>query len=221
MAPMPRWALAAGAVALLGALIAAAVLASRWEAGESVAIEPMPAASTSASAVRPSPTPTPEIIVWAEGVCAARDDLIGSVVEVAQSLEYDPSDPASIGEQFQRQIPGQLDGVDAATSELTRALGDIPVDYLAAAAAIPLLQDRLADLDAAREEAAQAVGAARAAGDPVSAGIAWLQVATSAKTTYDAGMLVKDSLGELAASSDGDVRDAFASAPGCSSISAG
>lgn len=221
MSPMPRWALAAGAVGLLGALVAAAVLASRWEAAEPVAVESTPAASTSASAAKPSPTPTPEIIVWAEGVCMARDDLIGSVVEVAQSLEYDPNDQASIGEQFQRQIPGQLDGVDAATSELTRALGDIPVDYIAAAAAIPLLQERLADMDAARREAAQAVDAARSAGDPVSAGIAWLQVATSAKATYDAGMLVKDSLGELAASSDGDVRDAFARAPGCSSISVG
>jgi len=154
-------------------------------------------------------------------VCAARDALIASVVDVAGSLEYDPEDPASIGEQFQQQIPGQLDGVEAAADELGTALGGIPIDYVDAAVAIPVLQERLDALGVAKDEAMGHVDAARGAGDPVSAGLEWLRAAAAAKATYDAGVLVKDSLGELFDSADGDIRDAFATAPRCSSVDLG
>lgn len=220
---MPKWAVAVGAVALLALLVAAGIWASRAES-EPVASVAGPSPSASSAPARPAtptPTPTPEIIVWASDVCAARDELISSVVDVAGSLEYDPDDPASIGEQFQEQIPGQLDGVDAAASELGAALGGIPLDYVDAAVAIPLLQERLTALDLAKDEALGHVDAARGAGNPVGAGVEWLQAAASAKATYDAALLVKDSLDELVASADGDIRDAFATAPGCSSISLG
>lgn len=169
----------------------------------------------------PTPAPTPEIVLWAGEVCAARDAFLASVVDVAGSLEYDPQDPASIGEQFQQQVPGQLDGVDAAASELATALGAVPVDYIEAATAIPVLQQRLEALSRAKDEAMGHVDAARAAGDPVSAGIAWLQAAAAAKATYDAGVLVKDSLGDVWGSAEGDVRDAFATAPRCGDVDLG
>jgi hypothetical protein len=217
---MPRWAVVTGAVLLLGMLVSAAVLASRWESGPMADADAHTVVAAT-TPLPPSPTPTPAIVMWADGVCVARDALIASVVEVAGTLEYDPQDPASLGEQFQRQIPGQLSGVDAAATELGAALGDIPVDYAEAAAAIPLLQQRIDALGGAKDQAMGDIDAAQAAGDPISAGIAWLRAAAAAKATLDAALLVRDSLGELVGSADGDVRDAFGAAPRCSDFSLG
>ena len=220
---MPKWVVAVGAVLLVALLVAAGIWATRTES--------QPAASVSSSSPAPdnspsrpptpTPTPTPEIVLWAGEVCAARDAFLASVVDVAGSLEYDPNDPASIGEQFQQQIPGQLDGVDAAANDLGAALGEIPVDYIEAASVIPLLQERIDTLTRAKDEAMGHVGSAQSAGDPVSAGLEWLRAAAAAKATYDAGLLVKDSLGELVGSTDGDIRDAFATAPRCASVDLG
>lgn len=220
---MPKWVVAVGGLLLVALLVVAGIWATRTESQTAASVtssSPVPDTSTSRPPT-PTPTPTPEIVLWAGDVCAARDAFLASVVEVASSLEYDPNDPASIGEQFQQQIPGQLDGVDAAANDLGTALGAIPVDYIEAAAVIPLLQQRIDNLTVAKDEAMGHVGAAQSAGDPVSAGIEWLRAAAAAKATYDAGVLVKESLGELAGSADGDIRDAFATSPRCASFDLG
>lgn len=220
---MPKWVVAVGAVLLVALLVAAGIWATRTESAPAASVSsssPSPDASASRPPT-PTPTPTPEIVLWAGEVCAARDAFLASVVDVAGSLEYDPGDPASIGEQFQQQIPGQLDGVDAAANDLGAALGGIPVDYIEAASVIPLLQERIDTLTIAKDQAMGHVGAAQSAGDPVSAGLEWLRAAAAAKATYDAGLLVKDSLGELVGSTDGDIRDAFATAPRCASVDLG
>lgn len=220
---MPKWVVAVGAVLLVALLVVAGIWATRAESEPAASVSsssPSPDASPSRLPT-PTPTPTPEIVLWADEVCAARDAFLASVVDVAGSLEYDPGDPASIGEQFQQQIPGQLDGVDAAANDLGAALGGIPVDYIEAASVIPLLQERIDTLTAAKDQAMGHVGSAQSAGDPVSAGLEWLRAAAAAKATYDAGLLVKDSLGDLVGSTDGDVRDAFATAPRCASVDLG
>ena len=223
MAAMPKWVVAVGAVLLVVLLVGAGIWATRTESQPAASVassSPAPDSSPSRPPT-PTPTPTPEIVLWAGEVCAARDAFLASVVDVAGSLEYDPNDPASIGEQFQQQIPGQLDGVDAAANDLGAALGEIPVDYIEAVSVIPLLQERIDTLTRAKDEAMGHVGSAQSAGDPVSAGLEWLRAAAAAKATYDAGLLVKDSLGELVGSTDGDVRDAFATAPRCASVDLG
>ena len=220
---MPKWVVAAGAVLLVALLVVAGIWATRTESQPAASVSsssPAPDSSPSRPPT-PTPTPTPEIVLWAGEVCAARDAFLGSVVDVAGSLEYDPNDPASVGEQFQQQIPGQLDGVDAAADDLGAALGGIPVDYIEAASVIPLLQERIDTLASAKDQAMGHVGSAQSAGDPVSAGLEWLRAAAAAKATYDAGLLVKDSLGELVGSTDGDIRDAFATAPRCASVDLG
>lgn len=222
---MPKWVVAVGAVLLVALLVVAGIWATRAESEPAASVastSPSPEASpTRPPTPTPTPTPTPEIVLWADEVCAARDAFLASVVDVAGSLEYDPNDPASIGEQFQQQIPGQLDGVDAAANDLGAALGGVPVDYIEAASVIPLLQERIDTLTAAKDQAMGHVGSAQSAGDPVSAGLEWLRAAAAAKATYDAGLLVKDSLGDLVGSTDGDVREAFATAPRCASVDLG
>ena len=220
---MPKWVVAAGAVLLVALLVVAGIWATRTESQPAASVSsssPAPDSSPSRPPT-PTPTPTPEIVLWAGEVCAARDAFLASVVDVAGSLEYDPNDPASVGEQFQQQIPGQLDGVDAAADDLGAALGGIPVDYIEIASVIPLLQERIDTLASAKDQAMGHVGSAQSAGDPVSAGLEWLRAAAAAKATYDAGLLVKDSLGELVGSTDGDIRDAFATAHRCASVDLG
>lgn len=223
---MPRWVVAVGSVVLVSILVIAAIWATRSESQT----EPLgsassaPAGSSESSApspASPTPTPTPSIVVWAGQVCEARDAFLASILDVAASVEFDPDDPSSLGEQFQQQIPGQLDGVEAAASDLGAALGGVPVDYIEAAATLSDLQERVAVLTAAKDEALGHVDAARAAENPVAAGVEWLRAAVSAKATYDAGIAVKDSLSELTGAADGDLGEAFGAAPSCQSLSLG
>lgn len=219
---MPKWAVAVGAGLLLLVLLVAAIWTTRAETEPTAASSPSPTrtlpSATPTSIPIPTPDPTPEIDLWAGGVCRATSGLVDSMLEVAGSLEYDPQDPTSIGEQFQQQIPGQLDGVEAAASDLGAALGGVPVDYIEAAAAVSVLQERIAVLTVAKDEALRHVDAARAADNPIGAGAEWLQAASAAKDTYDAGMQVKDALGPLVDSTDGDVREAFSRAPDCANV---
>jgi hypothetical protein len=214
---MPRWVLVAGAGLLVAGLVAAAIFASRMEGAPSAMGEAAASSAATPRPASPSPSPTPEIVLWADGVCEARDALVGSVIDVAGSLEFDSNAPESLGDQFQEQIPGQLSGVEAAAAQLGSALGGIPVDYVDAAAAIPILQQRLDALNVSKDEALGHVDDARSSGNPVASGISWLRAAAAAKATYDAGLLVTDSLQQLADSADGDVRDAFSDAPRCAS----
>lgn len=209
---MPKWVIAVGAVALLAVLIGAAVWASGAGSQPVAAVSASPALPT---APTPTPTPTPEIVLWAGDVCVARDGFVDSVVAIAASLEYDPQKPESVGEQFQSQIEGQLGTIDVAAEQVGAALGGIPVDYVEAAAAISQLQGSLDALTVAKDEAMGHVSSAQQAGDPLSAGIQWLQAAAAAKAAYDIGVGSVDSLQALTASAEGDVGDAFATAPQC------
>ena len=171
--------------------------------------------SASPTPTTPTPTPTPEIILWAGQVCVARDALLASVTDLVTNLSYDPAKPGSVGEQFQAEAQSHLDEVNAASEGLGAALGGVPLDYVEAAAALSKIQEKVTVLNRAKDEALGHVSAAQQAGDPVSGGVEWLQAAVAAKATFDAGM---DTLNALSAAKDatnGDVGDAFATAPEC------
>ena len=85
MAAMPKWVIAVGAVALLAGLVTAGIWASRTESAPMADASLAGPSATPPVPSMPTPTPTPEIILWASDVCAARDSLISSVVEVAGS----------------------------------------------------------------------------------------------------------------------------------------
>lgn len=211
---MPKWVVAVGAVALVAVLAGAAIWASRAESEPTASASSMASASTPPMPT-PSATPTPEIVLWAGEVCQARDGFIDSVVAIAASLEYDPQKPESVGEQFQTQIEGQLGTIEAESEKVGAALGKVPVDYIEAAAAVSDLQGSLDSLARAKDEALGHVSSAQGAGDPISAGVEWLQAAAAAKAAYDIGVGSVDSLKALTASTEGDVGKAFATAPQC------
>lgn len=222
---MPRWAVAVGSAVVVLGLVIAAIWATRAESEPAAATASGSAASDTSLApsvpTTPTPEPTPPIVLWAGEVCESRDAFAASILDVAANLQFDPQDPTSVGDQFQQRIPGQLDGVESAAADLGAALGGVPLDYVDAAAALSTLQERVEVLTAAKDEALGHVEAAREAGNPVSAGVEWLRAAASAKATYDAGVAVKDSLSELTDSADGDLEEAFATAPQCQGINLG
>lgn len=223
---MPRWVVAVGSVVVVSLLIVAAIWASRAESEpEAVAAtatsSTAPQPGTPSTPPTPTPEPTPEIVLWAGDVCEARDAFLASILDVAANLEFDTSDPSTLGDQFQEQLPGQLGGVEAAAADLGAALGGVPLDYIEAAATLSTLNDQVTVLNDAKDEALGHVDAARNAGNPVSAGAEWLQAAIAAKATYDAGIAVKDSLSDLTDSADGDIGEAFGAAPQCQGLSLG
>lgn len=215
MGIVPKWVVAVGAGALLVILVAAAIWATRAESEPTASTTAAPAPSSSALPT-PTPTPTPEIVLWAGDVCVARDGFIDSVIAVASSLEYDPTQPGTVGEQFQRQIEGQFGTIEAEASAMGTALGGIPVDYIEAAAAVSQLQGNLDSLIVAKDAAQTHITAAQQAGDPLTAGVEWLRAAGAAKAAYDVGVESIDSLQMLTGATEGDVGDAFATAPQCS-----
>ena len=172
-------------------------------------------ATTSSAPPTPTPTPTPEIVTWAGGVCVARDELLATVGEIAMNLDYDPQSPDSVGEQFQAQVEAQMDKVEAASDKLGAAVGRVPLDYVEAAGALLVIQERLDALTAARDTTMGHVTEAQEAGDPVSAGLAWLKAAAAAKDTFDAGTQTLDALSQASDAVDGDVQEAFDKAPEC------
>ncbi|MEX1209734.1 MAG: hypothetical protein WEA35_02535 [Candidatus Nanopelagicales bacterium] len=211
---MPKWIVAVGAGALLVLLVAAAIWATRADSETTASTTAAPAPSSSALPT-PTPTPTPEIVLWAGDVCVARDGFIDSVVAVASSLEYDPTQPGTVGEQFQRQIEGQFGTIEAEASAMGTALGGIPVDYVEVAAAVSQLQGNLDSLIVAKDAAQTHITAAQQAGDPLTAGVEWLRAAGAAKAAYDVGVESIDSLQMLTGATEGDVGDAFTTAPQC------
>lgn len=193
------------------ALCIAAALALAGCSGESPASE----ATSVSVAPTPTPTPTPEIVLWAGDVCVARDNLLTTLTDLATSLDYDPADSGSVGEQFQRQAEAQLDEITLASEAVGAALGGIPLDYVEAAAALSQLQAKVDALTAAKDEALGHVAAAQEAGNPLGAGAEWIQAAIAAKATFDAGQETWSALSSATDAADGDVGEAFATAPEC------
>ena len=195
-------------------LVAVAVTATGCSDGGSAATDPTLSAASSMPST-PTPTPTPEVVLWAGAVCVARDQLLATIGDLAMGLEYDPQSPDSVGEQFQSQVEAHMDEIDAASSRLGTALGGVPLDYVEAAAALTAIQEKVDRLTAAKDTTMGHVTAAQGAGDPVSAGLEWLKAAASAKDTYDAGTETLGALQQASGAVDGDVSDAFATAPEC------
>ena len=204
--------------ALLGVVLAAVAISSAGCSGDDPASGDMSTfapPTTSSAPPTPTPTPTPDVVLWAGDVCVARDELFATVGELALSLEYDPQSPDSVGEQFQAQAESHMDEIDAASSKLGTALGGVPLDYIEAAAALTAIQANLDVLTASKDKTMGHVSAAQGAGDPVSAGLEWLKAAVAAKETFDAGTETLTALNEASGAIDGDVSDAFATAPEC------
>lgn len=172
-------------------------------------------AASSAAAPSPSPTPTPAPIVWADGVCAARDNLNAAVAALGRNLSYDVTSDRSALEQIDRQLRIQALSVANAAGELQTAVAAVPVDFQAA-------NDLVVVVDKARTDTTEAVDQVKASLDAmlnaenVVAGVAEAGKALVAgKAAFEAGQVLVSSVTDAASTANDELQAAFDAAPGC------
>lgn len=173
------------------------------------------ASSSPSSPAAPSPTPTPAPVVWAEGVCAARDNLNAAVSALGRNLSYDVTSDRSALEQIDRQLRIQVLSVANAAGEVQTAVAAVPVDFQAA-------NDLVVVVDKARTDTTEAVDQAKASLDAmvnaenIVTGVAEAGKALVAgKAAFVAGQALVSSVTDAASTANDEVRAAFDAAPGC------
>lgn len=173
------------------------------------------ASSASSSPAAPSPTPTPAPVVWAEGVCAARDNLNAAVSALGRNLSYDVTSDRSALEQIDRQLRIQVLSVANAAGEVQTAVAAVPVDFQAA-------NDLVVVVDKARTDTTEAVDQVKASLDAmvnaenIVTGVAEAGKALVAgKAAFEAGQALVSSVTDAASTANDEVRAAFDAAPGC------
>lgn len=173
------------------------------------------ASSSPSSPAAPSPTPTPAPVVWAEGVCAARDNLNAAVSALGRNLSYDVTSDRSALEQIDRQLRIQVLSVANAAGEVQTAVAAVPVDFQAA-------NDLVVVVDKARTDTTEAVDQVQASLDAmvnaenIVTGVAEAGKALVAgKAAFVAGQALVSSVTDAASTANDEVRAAFDAAPGC------
>jgi hypothetical protein len=175
--------------------------------------------SASSSAAVPSPTPTPAPIVWADGVCEARDNLNAAVSALGRNLSYDVSSDRSALEQIDRQLRVQVLSVGNALQVLGTELQAVPVDFQQA-------NDFVVSATKAKDDTSEAVATAQEhldamlAADDILTGVAEAGKALVAgKAAFEAGTALVGVVRDGVSGANEEVQAAFAAAPACQSDS--
>jgi methyl-accepting chemotaxis protein len=171
--------------------------------------------SASSSAAAPSPTPTPAPVVWADGVCAARDNLNAAVSALGRNLSYDVTSDRSALEQIDLQLRIQVLSVANAAGELQTAVAAVPVDFQAA-------NDLVVTVTKAKEDTSEAVDQVKSSLDAmvnaenIVAGVAEAGKALVAgKAAFEAGQVLVSTVTDSVSTANDEVQAAFDAAPGC------
>ncbi len=177
------------------------------------------ASSAASSAAAPSPTPTPAPVVWADGVCAARDNLGAAVSALGRNLSYDISSDRSALEQIDRQLRIQVLSVGNALNLLGTELQAVPVDFQEA-------NDFVVAATKAKEDTAEAVDQvttsldAMVNADNVVAGVAEAGKALVAgKAAFEAGTALVGVVQDGISGANTELQAAFDAAPACQEAS--
>lgn len=171
--------------------------------------------SAASSAAAPSPTPTPAPVVWADGVCAARDNLNAAVSALGRNLSYDVTSDRSALEQIDLQLRIQVLSVANAAGELQTAVAAVPVDFQAA-------NDLVVTVTKAKEDTSEAVDQVKSSLDAmvnaenIVAGVAEAGKALVAgKAAFEAGQVLVSTVTDSVSTANDEVQAAFDAAPGC------
>jgi hypothetical protein len=153
--------------------------------------------------------------VWADGVCAARDNLNAAVAALGRNLSYDVSSDRSALEQIDLQLRIQVLSVANAAGELQTAVAAVPVDFQAA-------NDLVVTVTKAKDDTSEAVGQVTSSLDAmvnaenVVAGVAEAGKALVAgKAAFEAGQVLVSTVTDSLSTANDEVRAAFDAAPGC------
>lgn len=171
--------------------------------------------ATSEASPSPTPTPTPAPVVWADGVCVARDGVTAAVGALGRNLSYDIASDRSALEQIDRQLRMQVLAVGESLNELGTALQAVPVDFQQA-------NDLVASATKAKEDTTEALAQATSHldamvnADNVVTGVAEAgQALVAGKAAFEAGSALVTVVTDGVTTAGGEVSAAFAAAPAC------
>lgn len=172
-------------------------------------------AASSAAAPSPSPTPTPAPVVWAGGVCEARDNLNAAVSALGRNLSYDVSSDRSALEQIDRQLRVQVLSVGNALQLLGTELQAVPVDFQAA-------NDFVVTATKAKDDTSEAVAATQQAldamvsADSIVTGVAEAgRALVAGKAAFEAGTTLVSVVKDGVSGANEELQAAFDAAPAC------
>jgi methyl-accepting chemotaxis protein len=153
--------------------------------------------------------------VWADGVCAARDNLNAAVSALGRNLSYDVTSDRSALEQIDLQLRIQVLSVANAAGELQTAVAAVPVDFQAA-------NDLVVTVTKAKEDTSEAVDQVKSSLDAmvnaenIVAGVAEAGKALVAgKAAFEAGQVLVSTVTDSVSTANDEVQAAFDAAPGC------
>lgn len=174
---------------------------------------------SAAASPSPTPTPTPSSVVWANGVCEARDGVNAAVGALGRNLSYDITSERSALEQIDRQLRIQVLALGESLNELGTALQAVPVDFQQA-------NDLVAAATKAKTDTSEALGQARTHldamvnADNVVTGVAEAgQALVAGKAAFEAGSALVTVVSDATSTATGELSDAFAAAPACQDAS--
>ena len=163
----------------------------------------------------PTPTPTPSAVVWADGVCVARDGVTAAVSALGRNLSYDITSDRSALEQIDRQLRIQVLALGQSLDTLGTALAAVPVDFQQA-------NDFVAAATKAKNDTAEAVSQvgthldAMVNADSIVTGVLEAGKALVAgKAAFEAGSALVTVVKDGTTTATGELGDAFAAAPAC------
>ena len=171
--------------------------------------------ASSAAVPSPSPTPTPAPVVWADGVCVARDNLNAAVSALGRNLSYDVTSDRSALEQIDRQLRVQVLSVGSALQVLGTELQAVPVDFQQA-------NDFVVTATKAKDDTSEAIATtqghldAMVSADSILTGVAEAgQALVAGKAAFEAGTALVGVVRDGVSSANEEVQSAFDAAPAC------
>lgn len=157
--------------------------------------------------------------MWADGVCAARDNLNAAVAALGRNLSYDVTSDRSALEQIDRQLRIQALSVGNALNLLGTELQAVPVDFQAA-------NDLVVSATKAKDDTSEAVDQvttsldAMVNADNVVAGVAEAGKALVAgKAAFEAGTALVGVVQDGISGANAELQAAFDAAPACQEAS--
>lgn len=163
----------------------------------------------------PTPTPTPPAVVWADGVCIARDGVTAAVGALGRNLSYDVTSDRSALEQIDRQLRIQVLALGQSLDQLGTALQAVPVDFQQA-------NDFVVAATKAKDDTVEAVTEvgthldAMVNADGIVTGVAEAgQALVAGKAAFEAGSALVTVVTEGTSTASGQLSEAFSAAPAC------
>ena len=153
---------------------------------------------------------------WASGVCLAADDLAMQVTSVTDGLDVDLGGGLDQLPAIQEQVAANVEEIEAGIDEVQTALAAVPSESTQAQEFVVEMQGLVQSARSSGQEAVDLLAQAGEAGNVLSAGIAAAGAVAAAQSAFQDATSALDLLELTRTSGQGELGEAFASAPNCS-----